>query len=260
MDSIVRLERLRSDLRLGWILGWQEVANSYKRSRIGPFWTTINTSVLILCLGWVFGSLTQDFSSRYFAYIAFGVVFWGFFSSTLSSAGTIFTLNEQAICHTNLNFRVYYLRHMAKSVIILAHNIVIFPIVLVVLNLPLQTSVALLIPGFLMMSVFLWSTSCVLAYLSTRFRDFGPMILSAITILFYITPVVWTPDQIVGNFRQLLVDFNPLAHLLELLRSPLLGDAASLHSWVIASAATIAVTIAALLLGRSYRKRVAYWL
>ena len=42
-----------SNFRLAALLGWQDVAQRYRRSRIGAFWLTINMGVLIGALGLV---------------------------------------------------------------------------------------------------------------------------------------------------------------------------------------------------------------
>jgi lipopolysaccharide transport system permease protein len=188
------------------------------------------------------------------------VVFWGFISATLGAAGTIFAMNEGAIRHTNLFFRVYYLRHMLRSTLTLAHTLLIFPFVSILFGLPLTVYGLLVIPGLLIVGSFLWATSVSLAYISTRFRDFSPMIVSFMTILFYLTPVVWLPDQLHSNWRLILVDYNPLAQLLEILRAPLLGLLPSWHSVWYSLASTAIVGLLAILLGKKYSSRVAYWL
>src|SRR5690606_3294002 len=48
-----------SKYRLALIFGWQDVAQRYRRSRVGAFWLTLNTAVFIGALGLIFGTLFQ---------------------------------------------------------------------------------------------------------------------------------------------------------------------------------------------------------
>jgi ABC-type polysaccharide/polyol phosphate export permease len=86
------------------------------------------------------------------------------------------------------------------------------------------------------------------------------MITSVVTVLFYLTPVVWLPAQVHEGIRAVLVDFNPLAQLLELLRAPLLGFQPTPHNIVISVASTVLVSALAMGMEKKYRSRVAYWL
>ncbi|MDP4836463.1 MAG: ABC transporter permease, partial [Burkholderiales bacterium] len=42
---------------LAGTLGWQDVKQRYRRSKLGPFWLTISMGVLIGALGLVFGGI-----------------------------------------------------------------------------------------------------------------------------------------------------------------------------------------------------------
>jgi ABC-type polysaccharide/polyol phosphate export permease len=77
-------------------------------------------------------------------------------------------------------------------------------------------------------------------------------------ILFFITPVIWTGDRLSGF--EALLQFNPLYHLLELVRTPLLGSSPPLVNWLVSiGMAAAGIPIAIALFGR-YRARIAYWI
>jgi ABC-type polysaccharide/polyol phosphate export permease len=78
-------------------------------------------------------------------------------------------------------------------------------------------------------------------------------------ILFFLTPVFWSPDQMTGR-RSIILKMNPFAHLLELIRQPVLGHVPSLIHWewgigLMFVLGAIAVTMLTL-----YRKRIVFWL
>jgi ABC-type polysaccharide/polyol phosphate export permease len=92
-----------------------------------------------------------------------------------------------------------------------------------------------------------------------RYRDFIQVITNWLAILFFLTPVMWKADFLPNEYR-FIIDYNPFAQFLALLRAPLLGEPVSLHTWV--STLVIAVggaMIALPLIGR-YQRRVIFWM
>ena len=82
----------------------------------------------------------------------------------------------------------------------------------------------------------------------------------AVQILFFLTPVFWTPSQTQGGRSALLFKLNPFAHMLELIRQPVLGYAPALihYEWALATTVVLAITAVTML--AFFRKRVVFWL
>jgi ABC-type polysaccharide/polyol phosphate export permease len=85
------------------------------------------------------------------------------------------------------------------------------------------------------------------------------MIGSVMGALFLLTPVFWSRAQLSEKNRW-IVDYNPFAHLLEIIRQPFLGQMAPLHHWVISLAILAVTAIVALISLALFRKRVVFWL
>jgi len=63
-----------------------------------------------------------------------------------------------------------------------------------------------------------------------------------------------------GNDRRFIADINPMYHLIELMRAPLLGETPSALSWVVALGVAAAGLLLAALLLRRVDRRIVYWL
>jgi ABC-type polysaccharide/polyol phosphate export permease len=57
-----------------------------------------------------------------------------------------------------------------------------------------------------------------------------------------------------------LISANPLFHLLDIVRSPLLGVAASETSWVYAGVMALIGSVAVFVLYRRYQHKIAFWI
>ena len=68
-----------------------------------------------------------------------------------------------------------------------------------------------------------------------------------------------TTDQL-GKRLISLVDYNFLFHVVDIVRSPLLGKAPSLWSWVFVGVVTFFGWIAALMVFSRFRRRISYWI
>jgi len=76
----------------------------------------------------------------------------------------------------------------------------------------------------------MWAVT-LLALLCARFRDLPQIVASFIQVIFYITPILFKRDML--QKYPLLIDLNPFAHLIEVVRSPLLGTAVPMLSWMV---------------------------
>ena len=84
------------------------------------------------------------------------------------------------------------------------------------------------------------------------------IVTSVMQMLMFLTPVFWLPESLPGRARYIL--YNPLAQMLDLLRTPLMGGEASSHSWIGILGWTVVCVTGSALLFAKYRRRVVYWL
>ena len=99
----------------------------------------------------------------------------------------------------------------------------------------------------------------MLGVLGARFRDIQPIISSLMQIAFFVTPIIWSPAVLPEKY-QFLVDYNPFAQFIALVRQPLLGEWPTVNAWVMTLALTLIGLGLMMLLINKTRKRIIYWL
>ena len=109
----------------------------------------------------------------------------------------------------------------------------------------------------------IWVT-IVFGILSTRFRDIGQLLTTAVRLVFFMTPIIWTTTSLSNatgetSSRLKLVELNPMFHYLEIARGPLLGQPVEFYHWAVVLGCTAFGWILGMLVMRNYRARVAYW-
>jgi lipopolysaccharide transport system permease protein len=241
-------------------LGWQDVATKYRRSRIGAFWITIGMSVSITTMGVVFGQLFEQPMAEFLPFVSIGSIFWGFFSSNIGDGCNGFIAASGIILQVRMPLFVHVMRVLWRNMIILAHNIMIIPVVFLFFSKPVSLVALLAIPGFILFVINLSWMMLVLSVVCARYRDFPPIVINAVGILFFLTPIMWNEKTIPDRANFLMLNYNPFYHLISIVRAPLLGDTPTVANWVYACGmGLVGWSIALIIFGR-YRNRIPYWL
>jgi ABC-type polysaccharide/polyol phosphate export permease len=242
------------------VLGWQDVRQRYRRSALGPFWITIGMAVMIATIGIVFGQIFKAPLYDFFPFLAVGTILWSFMSTVLAEGSVGFISAEAIVKQLPIPLFVHILRMIWRNLLIFAHNIVIFPLVLLAVGKPLTWLALLSIPGLALTVVNLGWIALILGILCARYRDLPQIVNSVLQVVFYLTPIMWLPKLLPQRAGVFLLDANPFYHMIEIVRAPLLGQLPTDTNWLVSIAmAVVGWTCAVVFFGR-YRNRIAYWL
>jgi ABC-type polysaccharide/polyol phosphate export permease len=256
MDIVASVKRYS----LVGMLGWQDVRQRYRRSSIGPFWLTISMGVMIGTIGIVFGQIFNSPIKEFLPFLAVGMILWGFISSTLTEGCLSLITAEDIIKQLPIPLFVHVMRTLWRNILILGHNIVIFPLVLLAVQKPIGLEALLSIPGFALLALNLTWISLILSVLCARYRDLTQIIGSVLQIAFYLTPIMWLPSLLPQRSNAYLLDLNPFYHLMQIVRAPLLGQEVSLLSWCVSGGMAVLGWGLAIMFYGYYKRRIAYWL
>lgn len=258
--AVKDLMRSREKFYLALMLGWQDIRQRYRRSKLGPFWLTISMGVMIGMIGIVFGQVLNTPMSEYLPFLATGLILWTCFSTAVMEGSSAFIDAQGMIRQLDLPLSLYPIRVLWRNVVICGHNIIILPLVFLVVGRGITWDIFWLIPGFI---VFCWNmlwVSILLGTFCTRFRDMPQIVNSLLQVFFYVTPIIWMPNVLNPRSANLLVDPNPVYHLVQLVRAPILGSSPTLMNWSVAIAMGAVGSLLALWFFGKYKKRIAYWL
>lgn len=246
--------------RLALIFGWQDVAQRYRRSRVGAFWLTLNMAVFIGALGLIFGTIFQSNMREFLPYLCAGVITWGFISTSLSEGCTTFSSSDGMILQVKMPLFTHIMRALWRNIIIFGHNIIIFPILLVIVGGTFNFNIIWAIPGFLLLCINLSWLMLVLAIICTRFRDMTQVVTNIMQVLFYATPIMWMVKILPAHVSRDFINWNPFYHLVELVRAPLFGAPPTILNWGVSLGLACIGWLAAIGFFGKYRWRIAYWL
>lgn len=237
---------------------WRHIRRQYERSVLGPLWITMAMAIYALGLNMVFGRLFGVNADRFVPWVTCGAVAWYFICGLLNEASDLFLSNRGYILQSDRPLLVYFCYLLTKNLLVYCHHLIAAVGVLLYFNLFHPFNIVLLM---LFLPLFLFSVgwvAVVISIVSTRYRDIPPIIGNLLQVAFFITPVMFMPDML--RDLELLLDLNPLAQWINLLREPLMGRLPGSYSVAYCvGSGCVGWTAAILLYGRAAR-RVAYWL
>jgi ABC-type polysaccharide/polyol phosphate export permease len=248
-----------SNWRTSKMLAWNDVRRRYRRSGLGQFWLTLSMAATIGGLGLVYSRLFGVDVTTYLPYIAVTFVIWGFISTVVIDSCGALTENEQLLRHVSLPRSLFTYRVITRNFIIAAHNVLIIPIVFVWFGIGINLNILWILVGLILLAANAFWIGFFLSIMCARFRDVPQIVTSVMQVVFFITPVMYLPDQLARRGFA-VVKWNPFANLLEVVRDPLLGSPPS--AWALGSCAVMAIVGLAVVIpfaGR-YAPRVVYWL
>ena len=245
--------------RLWLMFGWLDIRQRYRRAVIGPFWITISMLVMVISLGVIYSSLFKIEIDTFIPFLTAGFSIWFFISATITDATMMYISAEGIIRNATLPLSIHIFRLLWRNLLIYAHNVVVMLPVYVWFRLNPGFEVLLVIPGLILVLLNLSWMTLVVATLCARFRDTPPIVSNILQIFFFVTPILYRPN-LLSTKLSLLIDLNPISHVIEVVRAPMLGSIPSLLSYLLMILFAVVGWAIAFICHRRYRSSIAYWL
>jgi ABC-type polysaccharide/polyol phosphate export permease len=255
-----------ADIRAGlaqwhvwWGLSWQAIRAQYRRTYLGPWWITLQTVIFIAGLSFLFGILLGRSMETFVPYVAMGFILFTWMTGMISSGANAFVGNSAALHTTPGPLSVYVLRGFATSTIQFLHDLIVIVAVIIVFQVQLTWSLVLFPLGLVLIIVNGIAVGLWLGPVVARYRDVGQLVGSVVRVLFFVTPIFWVADELSAGQRAVLAGWNPLAYLLDISRSPLLGLTPTTISMIGAGVVTVVNVTVGIVHFSRVRERLAYW-
>jgi lipopolysaccharide transport system permease protein len=221
-----------------------DLKNRYRRSVIGVGWSLLHPILMTIVLCTVFSQLFEMPIKTYAPFLMSGLVFWIYITAAMSQGCHCFIQGEPYIRQHPAPLAIYPLRTVLGGGI---HFLMGMAVVLILAGLFIGFSnpVALvsLVPTLLLMFIFGWSLAILMGVMNVLFQDCQHLVEVLIQVLFYVTPIMYTPEMLETRGLNWVVYLNPIAIMLELLRKPILDG--EMPSALAYGQGLIAVSIAA---------------
>ncbi len=245
--------------RIWHLLGTKELRNRYTRSCLGQFWLTLSSAIMIGGMGLLWSVLFNQPVHELLPFFGIGLIIWNFLSQVLLECTGIFAIHGPYYRNQKMNYSVSIYSVIYKNAIIIAYNFVIVVILIVTFAVPVNWYLLQIVPAILVTWLTLLWSGYILAMACARYRDLIQVVTNWLSFLFFFSPIIWQPKFLPEKYHWIL-DLNPFALFLELLRNPFLGKPISSYTWFVTIAIAFGGGVLALPVIGQYWRRVIFWM
>lgn len=251
------------DARYFWVhLALADLRSRWRRSFFGMAWSIIQPLGLTLLLTLVFSRLFNADIVTYAPYILSGIIVWECISANTVSGSLSFVQADAYIKQCNHPLAIYTLRNVIGSIIVLAlASISLFGWVAVVLPQNFGWCWIATLTIFPILALIAWPVATLLSYVSTRFRDIPHALGLVMQSLWFVSPVYFEAKMFKNGGLHALVDYNPIYHILQLIRAPLLqGQWPTMQNYIYSIGTAVVFGLIAVAVGHKAERKVIFYL
>lgn len=196
----------------------KEIRGRYKNSFFGVLWSFLNPLLQIAVYAIIFPLILKNTIDNYVVFLCVGLIPWTFFTASISQSSSTFLANG------NIVKKVYFPREILPISVVTSTlvNFLISTIIIIAFSLCYGMGLSfyiLLYPVVAIIQyIFQLGLSFIVSAVTVYLRDIEYFIAIALQVLFYATPIVYSPETIPSEF-QFIMKINPMAYLINAYRS-----------------------------------------
>lgn len=152
---------------------------------------------------------TKEHARMVIAHIVMGVFIFQYVANGITTAASSILANARMILNTSVPRGVYPTTTLMGGVVTLVPTLVVLLAVRAVLRQPFGISLIAVPVVLLVMTVFIYGVGLLLAALTVYFRDTTNFLTYLTRLWLFVTPVIYTVDEIPDHLRPYLA-LNPL--------------------------------------------------
>lgn len=208
-----------------FVLLLRDIKVRYKQTYIGILWIILQPISSMIIYTAIFGGYAKSMiyeSLPYPLFALIGIVFWGYFSSSISYTTTCLSNNANLIKKIYVPKDLFVLLAVMTAFIDFFVALIILLIALYISHIPMSMPFFIsLLSGVGVLTLANLGIGFFLSSCSIRYRDVRYIIPFFLQILFFTAPIIYSFEQVDIQYRFLLF-INPVTGVIEMIRSMLI--------------------------------------
>jgi lipopolysaccharide transport system permease protein len=209
-----------------YIFTWRDIKVRYKQTILGIAWVIFQPLITMAVFTFLFSKVISQPSKDlpYWLFVLIGIVFWTFFSSSISQSSNAFIENEKILKKVYFPRELLPLSTILTSLVDFLVNFLLLLLILIFYQHAFPFSLLLLFP---VLTIILFLTCVGIgSYLSTlniRYRDVRYLLPFFIQLFLFLSPVIYS-FQKTSHVQHFLLSLNPLTGVIETARRSITGS------------------------------------
>jgi ABC-2 type transport system permease protein len=243
--------------RLAIELANDDLRQRYRRTAFGALWISVSYLVFAVTIALIGSQMTGVELYGFMVYVAVGYLAWNFINASVTDGCSVFLNTENWISGLRLPFSLFVFQSIARELITFGYGAVIAVLIILATGHELTLAALAALPALLVLLINAVWAHLFFGVLVTRYRDISQIIQTAMRVLFFLTPLIWTPEQ-AGGLRDWLW-WNPFTYFIDIFRAPIVQGNIPVESWAVCLSFTAVFGLATIALFAHFRRRIAFW-
>lgn len=191
----------------------KEIRGKYKHSFLGVLWSFLNPLLQLAVYAIIFPFILKNTQENYVIFLCVALIPWNFFTTVVNqSTGTV-------INNADIVKKVYFPREILPISVVTSQlvNFLISTVIILVFVLCSGMGISkylIFYPIILLIQyIFSIGVAFIVSSLTVFLRDLEHLINIAMMMLFYGSPIAYSPEVLTGKLS-LIITLNPMAHIL----------------------------------------------
>lgn len=256
-----------------------DVRSRYRGTWLGLGWSLLQPVAMAIVMGFAFSHLFGRPIATFIPFLLAGLTLWQYLTDCTVGGSRCLVSGESFMRQVHAPMAIYPLRTMLTA----AFHLCVGTVVVLAANILFSgwheltttatatataanatgygnwhelASVSLAFLALPLVVLFGWSAAVLTGFMHAYFPDASHLTSVAMRMLFYITPIIYSPEMMRERGVGWIVDYNPMAAVVSIYRMPLLGRGVPETSAYAISLAftTVLASLAVLTLARLERK------
>ena len=206
------------------VLVHRDLKVRYRRSIIGFLWSMLQPLMLMLVFYFVFSHLFELKGYNIINYAIFalaGILFWNYFQQSIIASMNSLKSNAHILQKLPVPMAVFPIATVISGLVNLLLALVPMAGILLVTGHPIGPQLAFLPVSILIVTLFTLGAGLLLAPLAVFFTDVVELITVLLTLMFYMTPIIYPKEMLADQSFYWIIRFNPIRSVLEIFRDPI---------------------------------------
>lgn len=192
----------------------KDIRGKYKGSFLGVLWSFVNPLLSVIIYAIVFHYIMRFQIDNYLIYLIAGIIPWTFFTTSITSGMNSIIFNADIIKKVYFPRVILPISSVTSALVNFLISCIIIVIFALISGVGIGYSLLFLPVVALIQYIFTLGIVFILSAVEIYVRDIEHIINFFVGMLFYVTPILYTPDFVPENFSFLL-KLNPLSYLIE---------------------------------------------
>ncbi|MBL8762536.1 MAG: ABC transporter permease [Phycisphaerae bacterium] len=246
LNPVRMLSTLFSHRALALQLARRDIEARYKSQRLGLLWAVLNPLILLAIYTFVFavvfpsrlGTAPEEHLGLYALNVFLGLVTFGLFRDLFNHAPALVVSNRNYVKRVVFPLEILAIADFLACLFTMAIGLAVWLVGYVAIMRQPPPPEALLFPVLIIpVALLALAASWFLSALTVFVRDLSNAVEMASTVLFFLTPIFYSLENLPPRFRALL-QYNPLAQAVEGARAVMIrGQQPDWLNWSITLAA-----------------------